>query len=53
MASKDKDKEPKPELPPSKIREDMDPRAKTSRATVARRKGAEVIREKKKGKGKE
>lgn len=34
---KDKPEEPKPELPPSKVREEIDPRAKIGRPTVARR----------------
>jgi hypothetical protein len=48
----DKNKEPdpknKPVLPPSRIREEEDSRAKTSRPTVAKRKGAQVIKDKKK-----
>lgn len=52
----DKDKkpedkpEPKPELPPSQVREDHDPRQKVSEPTRMRRRGAEVIKGRKKGK---
>jgi hypothetical protein len=53
----DKNKEPdprdKPVLPPSTAREEVDNRARTSGPTVARRKGEQVIKDKKKKKGRE
>jgi hypothetical protein len=42
------DPKDKPVLPPSKAREETDKRGKTSRPTIAKRKGQQVIREKKK-----
>ena len=43
---KDQEPEDKPQLPPSRMREAVDKRGKTSGPTVARRQGKEILRKK-------